>query len=81
MSEETWVPVSGYEDRYEISINKEIRNKERDIRDINGNVLYHVKSSCVPAHTSYGSKPYVILSNGVSSIREDIEKLYNKSFK
>lgn len=81
MSEETWVPVKGYEDRYEISSNKDIRNKERDIKDPKGNVLYHVKSSRVPTYTSYGSKPYVILSNGVSSRREDIRKLYKKSFK
>ena len=81
MPEDKWAPVKGYEDRYEISTNKEIRNKERDIKDPKGNILYHVKPSCVPTYTSYGSKPYVILSTGVSSIREDLEKLYKKSFK
>lgn len=81
MPEETWVPVKGYEDRYEISSSKEVRNKERDILDPNGNILYHVKSSRVPKYTSYGSKPYVILSNGTSSRREDIRKLFKRSFK
>lgn len=67
MSLEKWVPVVGYEDRYEISNHKEVRIKERDIVDPFGNVIFHVKQQLVPHYTSYGSKQYVILNNGKRS--------------
>lgn len=80
MSSEKWVPVAGYEDRYEISNHKQVRIKERDIKDPFGNLLYHVKPSSVSYHTSYGSKPFVILDNGNRPTKEFLDKLYKKSF-
>lgn len=73
---ETWVPVSGYENLYEVSNLRRIRTKKRQIVDSDGNVVTTVPNREVEVHTSYGSEPYVILSNGKTYHKTPVNLLF-----
>ena len=57
-----WVPFPGFEDRYEISNQGEVRSKHRDIRDKFGKLIRTVPPFLEKIHTdSETDRDYVII--------------------
>lgn len=74
--ENTWFELPGYEDKYQISNNKEIRIKSRDILDSDGTVLKHLDSIPVPIKKdSMNNLDYVVLHNGSKYVKVYIDDL------
>ena len=75
-----WLPVIGYEERYEISSAGEVRVKARDIFDKDGSFVTALDSKLIEIQRDKETKrPYVILYNGTSYQKEDLELLMDKS--
>ena len=80
LSEEIWVPLFGYEDKYEISSNGEVRVKSRNILDKDGNILSTLKSTNLQIKANLDNTKYVILHDGSKYRKENVEDLIRQSF-
>ena len=81
MSSIRWIPVAGYEAGYEISSAGEVRVKARDILDKDGSVITRLDAKLVEIQRDKDTnRPYVILHDGKSYQKEDLEMLLNKSY-
>lgn len=76
-----WIPVFGYEDKYEISSSGEVRVKARDIFDRNGSFTVALEAKLLEIQTDNGTnRAYVILHDGNSYRKEYLEDLLDACF-
>lgn len=75
-----WFPVSGYEERYEISSDGKVRIKARDIFDKHGAFVTRVDYKVVEVQKDKNTnQSYVILHDGNSYQKENLSTLIHKS--
>ena len=75
-----WVPIPGYEDKYQISEAGDIRTKPRDIIDSDGTVITSLKSTPINIYRPGDSTPYAILHDGQKYNKVTLQILLNSAF-
>lgn len=81
MTDEIWVDIPDYEDKYQISSNGNVKLKARDILDAEGKVLTQIPESLLEIrNTEHDPYPHVVLHNGTTYVKASIESLKHSAF-